>query len=66
MQEEVRKIVKEEYQNIKGIKDEASRVEEQTREELKGSEEKAEQEGKIRKMANYLSRLEEIGSEIKK
>ena len=58
--------MREEDSTIKKIKEEASRLEKGTREEVKVEEEREEFDAQIRKMENYFIGLEEIGSQIKK
>ena len=62
---EVRRIVKEEENTVKEIREQAYKLEKETREELKGNEERAELDAQIRRMENYFKGLEEISSQIK-
>ena len=62
---EVRRIVKEEENTVKEIREQAYKLEKETREELKWNEERAELDAQIRRMENYFKGLEEISSQIK-
>ena len=62
---EVRRIVKEEENTVKEIREQAYKLEKETREELKRNEERAELDAQIRRMENYFKGLEEISSQIK-